>query len=69
MANVASERPSSSHSEKPVIPETIPDVIEERRKDSEGRIVSNRYLRGKLLGKVRPTNGPIRRIVVGKHQC
>jgi hypothetical protein len=27
-------------------------MIEERRKDSEGRIVSNKYLRGKLLGKV-----------------
>jgi hypothetical protein len=30
----------------------IPDVIEEKRKDSEGKIVINKYIRGKLLGKV-----------------
>jgi len=30
----------------------IPDIIEEKRKDAEGRIVVNRYLKGKLLGKV-----------------
>lgn len=34
-------------------PETpIPDIIEERRKDSEGRVCSYKYLRGKMLGKV-----------------
>jgi hypothetical protein len=31
----------------------IPEVIEERRKDSEGRTVVTKYARGKLLGKVR----------------
>ena len=31
----------------------IPDIIEERRKDAEGRVLSFKYLRGKLLGKVR----------------
>ena len=31
----------------------IPDLIEERRKDADGRVVViNRYLRGNLLGKV-----------------
>ena len=30
----------------------IPDVIEERRKDAEGRVFTNKYARGKLLGKV-----------------
>lgn len=30
----------------------IPEVIEERRRDSEGRTISNKYIRGKLLGKV-----------------
>ena len=29
----------------------IPDIIEDRRKDSEGRIVSAKYVKGKLLGK------------------
>jgi len=53
MATVASQQPNSAHqNEKAAVAECIPDVIEERRKDSEGRIVSNRYLRGKLLGKV-----------------
>ena len=27
------------------------DIIEDRRKDSEGRIVSAKYVKGKLLGK------------------
>jgi hypothetical protein len=36
-----------------VVEEYIPDIIEERRKDSEGRSVTNQYVRGKLLGKVR----------------
>lgn len=31
----------------------IPEVIEERRKRTDGRIVCNRYATGKLLGKVR----------------
>ena len=30
----------------------IPDIIEERRRDTEGRTVTNKYMRGKLLGKV-----------------
>lgn len=31
----------------------IPEIVEERRKDAEGRyVVVNRYTRGKLLGKV-----------------
>ena len=33
--------------------ETIPDIIEERRKDSEGRITINKFCTGKLLGKVK----------------
>lgn len=33
----------------------IPDIIEERRRDSEGRTVTNKYMRGKLLGKVHTT--------------
>ena len=32
--------------------ENIPEIIEERRKDAEGRILCFRYQRGKLLGKV-----------------
>ena len=36
-----------------VVEEYIPDIIEERRKDSEGRTVTNQFVRGKLLGKVR----------------
>lgn len=32
--------------------EIIPDIIEERRKDSEGRITINKFCTGKLLGKV-----------------
>jgi hypothetical protein len=31
----------------------IPEIIEERRKRSDGKIVCNRYATGKLLGKVR----------------
>ena len=30
----------------------IPEIIEERRRDSEGRTITNKYVRGKLLGKV-----------------
>lgn len=30
----------------------IPDIIEDRRKDSEGRTVITKYARGKMLGKV-----------------
>ena len=54
MAAVASNPAQCSSKTEKVQPpeEHIPDIIEERRKDSEGRIVSNRYLRGKLLGKV-----------------
>lgn len=37
----------------------IPEVIEEKRKRSDGRIVSNRYAIGKLLGKVRTTTTPV----------
>jgi hypothetical protein len=33
--------------------ELIPDIIEERRKDADGRQVLTKYARGKLLGKVR----------------
>jgi hypothetical protein len=33
--------------------EVIPEMIEERRKDGEGRVGVYRYMRGKLLGKVR----------------
>lgn len=32
--------------------EFLPDTVEERRKDSDGRITINRFLTGKLLGKV-----------------
>jgi hypothetical protein len=54
MAAVANHAAQGGSSAKSVHPpdDQIPDIIEERRKDSEGRIVSNRYLRGKLLGKV-----------------
>ncbi len=54
MAAVASNPAQCSSKTEKVQPpeEHIPDIIEERRKDSEGRIISNRYLRGKLLGKV-----------------
>jgi hypothetical protein len=53
MAEVAkSHRNGGGHHKVAEKPDNIPDIIEERRKDSEGRIVSNRYLRGKLLGKV-----------------
>lgn len=33
--------------------EFLPDIVEERRKDSEGRITVNRFSTGKLLGKVK----------------
>ncbi len=47
------QRPAPSASRKEKVPEIpIPEMIEERRKDSEGRVISNKYLRGKLLGKV-----------------
>lgn len=36
-----------------LVEDFIPDIIEEIRKDSEGRTVTNQYARGKLLGKVR----------------
>ena len=32
--------------------EILPDVIEERRKDGDGRILINKFATGKLLGKV-----------------
>jgi hypothetical protein len=32
--------------------EYIPDIIEEKRKDGDGRITITKYARGKLLGKV-----------------
>lgn len=35
-----------------VVEAIIPEMIEERRKDSEGRIVINQFMRGKMLGKV-----------------
>ena len=28
------------------------EIIEEKRKDAEGRIIVNKYIKGKLLGKV-----------------
>ena len=31
----------------------IPDVIEDQRKDADGRLITSKYMRGKLLGKVR----------------
>eukprot|EP01038_Epipyxis_sp_PR26KG_P007940 gene7940-10774_t len=31
--------------------EIIPDVIEDRRKDTDGKVVINKYLRGRMLGK------------------
>lgn len=34
------------------VAEFIPETIEEMRKDSEGRAVVTKYIRGKLLGKV-----------------
>jgi len=37
----------------PVTEAPIPDIVEEKRKDSNGRVVViNRYARGNLLGKV-----------------
>lgn len=36
----------------PAATSIIPDVIEEHTRDSEGKIVTIKYLRGKLLGKV-----------------
>jgi hypothetical protein len=33
--------------------EFLPDIVEERRKDSDGRISVNRFTTGKLLGKVK----------------
>ena len=32
--------------------EFIPEVIEEKRTDSEGGLIVTKYIRGKLLGKV-----------------
>jgi len=61
MAEVMQQRPASgSTSRREKAPEVpIPEMIEERRKDSEGRIVSNKYLRGKLLGKVCEDTRPV----------
>eukprot|EP00605_Chrysophyceae_sp_TOSAG23-4_P002605 GSChrysophyteH1.ASY1.ANO1.2876.1 assembled CDS len=50
MAAVAN-RGHISTSSKESKPDNIPDIIEERRRDTEGKVYSNRYLRGKLLGK------------------
>lgn len=30
----------------------IPEIIEEKRKDADGKIVTTKYIKGKLLGKV-----------------
>ena len=32
--------------------EIIPDVIEERKKGADGRLIITKYARGRLLGKV-----------------
>lgn len=34
-------------------PVTVPDVVEDRRTDAAGTIVVRKYMRGKMLGKVR----------------
>lgn len=37
----------------PIPPTKIPDVVEERRKDSDGRVfIARRFAKGKILGKV-----------------
>jgi len=43
---------ASTGKEVAKVEEYIPEVIEERRRDSEGRVLAFRYARGKLLGKV-----------------
>ena len=30
----------------------IPDIVEEHTRDSDGKVVTTKYIRGKLLGKV-----------------
>lgn len=43
---------ASTGKEVAKVEEYIPEVIEERRRDAEGRVLAFRYARGKLLGKV-----------------
>lgn len=45
-AFVSSENPT-----KDAVLDTIPELIEERRKDAEGKTIVNKFVRGKLLGK------------------
>ena len=46
--------PSARDKSKTAEPEAIiPDIIEERRKDAEGRVITNTFTRGKMLGKVK----------------
>ena len=45
----AKMQPQQADKEPPL---NIPEVIEEHRKDAEGKVTVHRYMRGKLLGKV-----------------
>jgi hypothetical protein len=49
--NAIISKQSSSNQDKNS--DNIPEIIEEKRRDSEGRTVIYKYARGKLLGKVR----------------
>ena len=48
--NGEKETISSSNNNKDEL--NIPDIIEEKRKGSDGRITVNKYMRGRMLGKV-----------------
>jgi len=52
-AAVASEcRNPTNVGEVKEAPVNIPEIIEEQRKEKDGKTVTVRYIRGKLLGKV-----------------
>jgi hypothetical protein len=38
---------------RPVPTEPANEIIEERRKNKDGQVILHKYLKGKLLGKVR----------------
>ena len=44
--------PTSKSLEQKEAPVNIPEILDEQRKDSDGKSITYRYVRGKLLGKV-----------------
>lgn len=54
MAEFESKKQISAVPEQKKDPfKAVPDVIEDRRKDINGNIITNKYYRGNILGKVK----------------